>query len=113
MFAAQQIPYNQANAFTKIVLDYLSGAEDLRPFYSHPSSIDGFKKAIIARQEHSTNRDALVQTLVKQYNGIETTELVKKNIQSLLSTNSFTICTAHQPNLFTVRFILFIRYFTQ
>ncbi|MFL5811129.1 MAG: bacillithiol biosynthesis cysteine-adding enzyme BshC [Flavisolibacter sp.] len=101
MFAAQQIPYNQTNAFTKIVLDYLSGAEDLRPFYSHRPSIEGFKKAIQAREKHPTNRDALVQTLVKQYNHIESTELVKKNIQSLLSSNSFTVCTAHQPNLFT------------
>ena len=101
MFAAQHIPYNQANAFTRIVLDYLSGAEDLRPFYSHPVSIDGFKKAIKQRSEYPTNREVLVQALLRQYNGIETKEVVKKNIQSLLSTNSFTVCTAHQPNLFT------------
>ena len=101
MFAAQHIPYNQANAFTRIVLDYLSGAGDLRPFYSHPVSIDGFKQAIKQRSEYPTNREVLVQALLRQYNGIETTEVVKKNIQSLLSANSFTVCTAHQPNLFT------------
>jgi bacillithiol biosynthesis cysteine-adding enzyme BshC len=101
MFAAQHIPYNQTNAFTKIVLDYLSRSEDLRPFYSHIPSIDGFKKAIAERQAHATNREILVQTLQQQYRGIETTEIVKKNIELLSSNTSFTVCTAHQPNLFT------------
>jgi bacillithiol biosynthesis cysteine-adding enzyme BshC len=101
MFAAQRIDYNQANAFTKIVLDYLSGSEELKQFYSLPPTLDGFRKAIENRKSFSTDRKVLVQTLQQQYSPVNSSEPVQKNIQSLLSENTFTLCTAHQPNLFT------------
>ena len=37
----------------------------------------------------------------KQYEGINTTITVKENISSLLSSNTFTVTTAHQNNIFT------------
>ena len=46
MFAQQLIPYNQTNSFTKIALDYLQLSEKLKPFYSFPPNIEGFKNAI-------------------------------------------------------------------
>src|SRR5215207_7293988 len=101
MFAAQHISYQKTNAFTKTVLDYLSGSEDLKAFYFLRPSVESFRQAIQERKQYPTNREALVQTLEEQYARITTTDLVIKNIRSLLSSDTFTVCTAHQPNLFT------------
>ena len=39
--------------------------------------------------------------LQKQYAGLELSEKASTNIQSLLNENTFTVTTAHQPNIFT------------
>ena len=96
-----RLPYRQTNSFTKIILDYLDRAEDLKPFYCHAPSLQGIQKAIIERQKFSTNRAVLVEQLKKQYSGVNLNDAVQKNIESLLSTNTFSITTAHQPNIFT------------
>jgi uncharacterized protein YllA (UPF0747 family) len=43
----------------------------------------------------------LFDELSQQYKGIELNELQNKHLVSLLSNNTFTITTAHQPNIFT------------
>ena len=101
MFAEQRIPYNQTNAFSKIALAYLSGDEKLRSFYAQPPTINGIAETLKQKQVQPIKRDILVATLLKQYKGIETSEAVALNIQKLAQEDCFTICTAHQPNLFT------------
>ncbi len=96
-----RIPYRQTGVFSKIVLDYIDQADTIKPFYSHPPSIQGIKKAIVERQGFVTKRKVLVEELKKQYESIDSTDKVKKNIESLLSENTFTITTAHQNNIFT------------
>ncbi len=96
-----RLPYRQTNCFTKIILDYLDRAEDLKPFYGNAPSLQGIQKAIIERQKFSTNREVLVEQLKKQYSGSKLNDAVQKNIESLLSESTFTITTAHQPNIFT------------
>src|ERR1043166_3920579 len=100
-FTSARLPYRQTNSFTKIILDYLDHAEDLRPFYDHAPSLQGIQAAIAGRQKFSINRPVLVQQLKKQYAGADPDDAVKKNIESLLSGDTFTITTAHQPNIFT------------
>jgi len=95
-----RLPYRQTSKFSKIVLDYLDHAESLKPFYASPPSLQGIQKAISDRQRFSTNRKVLVEELKKQYADIAA-DPVHKNIESLLSENTFTITTAHQPNIFT------------
>lgn len=96
-----RLPYRQTNSFSKTVLDYLDRSEGLTPFYTHPVSLQGIQKAIAARKQFATNREVLVQELKKQYDGIETSDKVKTNIESLLSDDTFSITTAHQNNIFT------------
>lgn len=96
-----RLPYRQTGAFSKIALDYIDQAESLKSFFAHPPSLQGIKKAIDARKKFKTDREVLVQELKKQYKGIETSEVTKKNIDSLLSADTFTITTAHQNNIFT------------
>ncbi len=96
-----RLPYRQTNCFTKIILDYLDHAEGLKPFYDHTASLQGIQNAIAERQKFATNRKVLVEELKKQYAGVKQSDRIKKNIEALFSENTFTITTAHQPNIFT------------
>ncbi len=101
MFSAQQISYQQTGFFSRIVLDYLNGSNEIKSFYSHTPDLDGIKQAINDRENFNTNRNVLVEVLNDQYNSVDVGEKTKANINQLLNTNCFTICTAHQPNLAT------------
>lgn len=95
------ISYEQTNAFSKIVLDYLEANKHLKTFYQYEPSIAGIKKAISERNKYPVNREALVQELQKQYTGYHLNPLQQQNLQALLEKNTFTVTTAHQPNIFT------------
>ncbi|WP_462244320.1 bacillithiol biosynthesis cysteine-adding enzyme BshC [Ferruginibacter sp.] len=100
-FSAQNIPYQSTGFFSKLVVDYINQSEKLQPFYSFAPTIDGIQKAIAQRKKYPTDRKALVNILTKQYASVATTGNVKTNIDALLLENTFTITTAHQPNIFT------------
>jgi bacillithiol biosynthesis cysteine-adding enzyme BshC len=98
---SQRAPYRQTGCFTNIVLDYLDHADSLKSFYKYPPTLQGIQKAIEARKEFTTNRELLVQELKKQYASVNVSDAVQRNIETLLSEDTFTITTAHQPNIFT------------
>jgi len=83
------------------VVDYLNENEDLKPFYKFEPNLAGIEAAIESRKQSNTNRKLLVDVFSKQYENYNASEKTKKNIELLLKENSFTICTAHQPNIFT------------
>jgi bacillithiol biosynthesis cysteine-adding enzyme BshC len=97
----EYISYESTGYFSKMMIDYVKGDEKLTPFYKHPVSVDGIKASIEARKQFETQRSLLVKELRKQYTNIVLTENQEQNLQSLLENNTFTICTAHQPNIFT------------
>jgi bacillithiol biosynthesis cysteine-adding enzyme BshC len=98
---ATQLPYSATGYFSKIVQDYLERSPSLRSFYVHDVDLQGIQSAIAARQQFHTDRELLVKELNKQYDAVSATEKVKENIALLKNKNVFTICTAHQPNIFT------------
>ncbi len=107
-FVAARLPYRQTGTFSNIALDHIDQAAALKPFFTHPPTLQGIQKAIEARKQFDTDtpagkasRKILVEHLKDQYEGIDTTDKVKKNIELLLSADTFTITTAHQNNLFT------------
>ncbi len=100
-FNSTSIPYRQTGAFTSVVLDYIDQATELRPFYLHNVTIRGIEEAIKQRDRFSTNREVLVSELKNQYKGVNTSETVMANIEKLRASNTYTITTAHQNNLFT------------
>ena len=100
-FFSTKIPYSQTNSFSKLVLDYLDDAEQFQPFYNYPINIDGFKKAVKDREAYKVDRTVLVEVLKAQYANTTISEKLKVNINSLLQPNTYTVCTAHQPNIFT------------
>ncbi len=99
--SAIQTPYRETGYYTKIILDYLQGETALEPFYSHSVSIRGIKAAIQARKNFATNRKLLVEVLEKHYSSQTPTEKQLRNIEQLNDSNTFTVTTAHQPNIFT------------
>jgi bacillithiol biosynthesis cysteine-adding enzyme BshC len=99
--AAEQVAYPLTGYFSNLVSDYLEANQKLAPFYTHAPSIEGVKAAIVARDSFNTPRLALTNALNKQYEGIKASELVNANIQSLVNSKTYTVTTAHQPNLFT------------
>ncbi len=100
-FTAQYIPYKETGAYSRIVTDYLDGVPALRSFYMASPGIDGIKETIAQRKAYATDRQLLVEELNKQYLSANPNKVVQDNIELLLNENTFTVCTAHQPNIFT------------
>lgn len=93
--------YRSTGAFASIVLDYLDQKESLKQFYAFSPDADGIHQAIAQKKDAPINRSLLVKALQDQYLTLSASEKTKKNIECLKDTQTFTICTAHQPNLFT------------
>lgn len=101
LFTAHRISYQQTNYFSKIVLDYLANEASLQSFFALPPTLNGLKQAITQKELRPVDRAVLVGALQKQYTGVQTSAEVARNIEALSLDTTFTICTAHQPNLFT------------
>ena len=95
------LPYGQTGYFSKIVVDYINQAPPLQSFYKYPASKDGLRASIVARQQYAGNRALLVEELKRQYSQLPSHDLVQQNIEKLADDRTFTICTAHQPCIFT------------
>ena len=93
--------YNSTGLFSKLVKDYIVGDEKLKKYFSYTPDSEGIIKSIENRKAHKVNRGLLVEELRNLYLNASVSDKVTKNIQSLLSENTFTVCTAHQPNIFT------------
>jgi bacillithiol biosynthesis cysteine-adding enzyme BshC len=98
---ANYLPYHTTGYFSKIVTDYLSGSSSLRPFYRHTPDLAGIKNAIRDRENFDTPRQLLSEVLQKQYGGIAVSDKLQQNIAALTQQDTFTVTTAHQPNIFT------------
>ena len=97
----RHISYVATGYFSKIVADYIGKSETLAPFYAHSVDTAGIQQAITERKAFETDRALLVDVLEHQYAGLELSSKQEEHLQALLSTNTFTITTAHQPNIFT------------
>jgi bacillithiol biosynthesis cysteine-adding enzyme BshC len=96
-----KLTYGETGYFSNIVTAYISGDEKLKPFYKHPVSIEGIANAIEERKKFKVDRKLLVEELTKQYSPLLVSEKVNNNISLLAKENTFTICTAHQPAIFS------------
>lgn len=95
------IGYRETRSFSPLVYDYIATADTLSPFYIFTPDAAGIAAAIKDRSNYPVDRQALVQVLQEQYRDVPEIAIVNENIQSLLHENTFTVCTAHQPNLLT------------
>lgn len=95
------IKYTELPIFPKLIRDYLASSPALSPFFKYPFDFKSFSQVIDGKRFSDENRQVLSETLRRQYATLETTPAVKKNIEKLSKTGTFTITTAHQPVLFT------------
>ncbi|HEY4209241.1 MAG TPA: bacillithiol biosynthesis cysteine-adding enzyme BshC [Puia sp.] len=95
------LSYRQTDYFSKLITDYLDGASVLTPFFEHPVNLDGIRASLEARSKVGMDRLTLVGALRDQYQVVEPSPAVTENIDRLLEENVFTVCTAHQPVIFT------------
>lgn len=95
------IPHEATTFFSALNTDYLAGKEDLGSFYQFSPDDNGLQRAIDMRAQFPVNRTVLVSALKSQYKPYTLHEAVSSNIEALLDEQTFTVCTAHQPNLMT------------
>jgi bacillithiol biosynthesis cysteine-adding enzyme BshC len=95
------LPYSSTGSFSKLAIDYVAGAPSLRPFYRHTVNEQGLLDAIEARKSFHTPRQILTEVLTEQYGPVGLNELQAAHLDALKDGNTFTIVTAHQPNIFT------------
>jgi bacillithiol synthase len=99
--AAQHIGYNGTGYFSTLVLDYLANQPALQPFYNQRPTLAGIKAIVEQKKKTAMPRAALVQALQAQYAAATTHAQVRENVEALVHENTFTVTTAHQPNIFT------------
>jgi bacillithiol biosynthesis cysteine-adding enzyme BshC len=95
------LPFHETGFFSKLVVDYLRQEESLRPFYRYAPSFEGIEAAIIARQQFKQDRKLLHDALLEQYASLEISGPLENHIRLLQQPTTFTITTAHQPNILT------------
>lgn len=101
VFSHHYLPFINTGYCSPIIADFLTARPPLRPFYEYSPVQPDFERAIAAKSIQPMRRDLLAEALYQQYSGIEMKEEVRANIGLLQATNTYTVCTAHQPNIFT------------
>lgn len=97
------ITYQNSGYFSDLIIDYLNQKPSLQSLYNRFPTLENFEEQIEEKQNqfNDSNRTILVAVLKQQYQNIVPSELSKKNIELLLNSNTFTVTTGHQLNLFT------------
>ncbi len=98
---ASFIPYSETGYFSPLILDYISGKPELKGFYDYAPGISSFGKKLKERAEKPVDRNLLAAILSEQNKALKANETVLANIELLRKSNTFTVTTGHQLNLFT------------
>jgi bacillithiol synthase len=98
---ASEIPYQETNKFSKLVVDYVNANPTIEPFVNHFPTLDNFEKQIIKKKNHTVNREVLFEALQQQNSNLSLSNQSQNNIKSLLSKDTFTVTTGHQLCIFT------------
>lgn len=98
---ANTVYHESTGAFSHIINSYLAQKEDLKSFFRFAPNDEGMAQAIEARKQFPVDRETLVETLLDQYKEEDLSEYCFAQIRSLKDEKTFTVCTAHQPDLMT------------
>lgn len=100
-FTTTKINIDSISYFSPLVKDYQREDDFFKDFINAFPSFEAIANACETRPQFPLDREVLVDTLKRQYKGIECHEKVISAIDSLKHETTFTICTAHQPSIFT------------
>jgi len=85
--------------FSRLIADYLGSGMFIKDFYAHPTNLAGIVASIEERRKFPTDRSSIVAAFNEAYTNPSPTQ--RENIELLAAENTFTVCTAHQPNIFS------------
>ncbi|MEN8815914.1 MAG: bacillithiol biosynthesis cysteine-adding enzyme BshC [Nonlabens sp.] len=98
-------PYQSIRHFSNLMSDYLDEKEHLKTLYHRFPRLENFKDQVEEKQlEWSASqykRDVLADVIEHQYRNVDDKTESLKNIKILKDSNTFTVTTGHQLNLFT------------
>lgn len=95
------LDYASTRSFGPLVIDYLEGAPGLKPFRAHSPDMSGIRSAVKARRLAQPDRALLMQAIRDTHAPMPLTPAQEANLQALAHEDTFTVCTAHQPNILT------------
>lgn len=99
-FSSSTISFSSTHQFSKLFLDYVSGAEHLRSFYAYAPTSEGYAAAVENLKYDENIRPVLVDVIREQYKNTEIA--IDENLISKLALpGTMTVCTGHQLCLFT------------
>ena len=102
------ISFQNSGYFSPLMNDYLNQKPHLQSLYNRFPNLENFEAQISEKKLNfngndngKAKRDVLVSVLEKQYAKINTSDTTLNNIKLLKDSNTFTVTTGHQLNLFT------------
>lgn len=95
------IGHRETRQFSPIVLDYLEGNRSLNAFYRHRPDMQGIREAVAERRSYPVDRRALVEAIRKSHGDRTLSEAQQRNLEALGKPTTFTVCSAHQTNVFS------------
>jgi len=102
MSEADCITFQNSGCFSEIMVDYLNLSESSKKLYNRFPTLENFAFQIQEKKNfNQNNRNVLVDSILEQYHKIDCSDTTQKNIQLLKNSNTFTITTGHQLNLFS------------
>jgi bacillithiol biosynthesis cysteine-adding enzyme BshC len=93
------LDYATTRAFGPLVTGYLAADPALRPFYGHAPDMSGLREAVARRRRAQPDRTLLRQALRDTHAPAPLTPAQQANLDALADDDTFTVCTAHQPNI--------------
>jgi len=96
------ITFENSGYFSQIIVDYLNHSEQLKSLYNNFPTLENFAVQIQEKNNFDpNNRNILADSLSEQYKSFSLSEIAQTNIELLKQSNTFTITTGHQLNLFS------------
>jgi len=99
--SCKYIDYQNTHMFSRLISDYLERKNFIQDFFEYTTDAEGLAKAMEARRVYPTDRTLIQRVFADAYAAGEASALQLDNIAALSNENTFTICTAHQPNIFS------------
>ena len=95
------IPLKQTHAFSALVQDFVQKDEFLRPFLTDFPTPEAVQELARSRAADYRDRAVLQEVLNEAYARLRPEPAVQENLAKLGHPNTVTVCTAHQPGVFT------------
>ncbi|KQT15488.1 bacillithiol biosynthesis cysteine-adding enzyme BshC [Chryseobacterium sp. Leaf404] len=101
MRTLKTLDFKNIQSIPQLIKDFISG--QIEGFEEHTFSKTNFEKQIEKKRQSfaDTHRHILSNELGAQLSGLKLSELQKENLEKLKNSETFTITTGHQLNLFT------------